>query len=169
MKLTKTDLKKILKECLIEIFQENPAMLVVSEGRSQVTRKKVNGNLIKEIPTTNTTTANRPIAEDNNDNNLSSSSRINNPSLRESVDLITRQLSQGSSSNSDLIRRALEDTALTTLQNQLGGPSGMSLAEGGTGNASPEILAQEQQELKALAVDGDLGRWAKIALATSKR
>lgn len=148
-RLTKKDLKSILKECLREILKEEG--IVLSEQKNHVgnTRFAPAPEMMPEAP-------------------------IQNNRLLETINQTADRFAVKGNGEADMMRQILADTAATTLQaqNAAGHAVGSYGAGSGAGDmgsfdmpASPQQQAQERAELSKLSQDGDIGRWAKLAFA----
>ena len=145
-KLTKKELKGILKECLKEILHEE-------------------GILLAE---------NRMVHGQENNSEENTEVRRNNfakTRLFEQVNSVANSFS--SKDETDLMRKIFQDTAITTLQKQeanghsvgLQGVSVPILSE----EASNHQNLEDKKQLSNLSMDGDISRWAKVAFANSNK
>lgn len=143
-RLTKKDLKAILKECLREILKEEG--IVLSEQKSPV------GN-----------TRYAPAPE------MKPEAPIQNNRLLETVNQTADRFAVKGNGEADMMRQILADTAATTLQSQNAAGHGGGAPMGDMGGcdvpASPQQVIQERAELAELSHEGDIGRWAKVAFA----
>lgn len=153
-KLTKKELKGLLKECLLEILNEEnilPALkesyAVDANSQPSVQRASVN-----DLVAANTNTP----AENSEDMRQSQLVRENVGSLAALA---------GNGKDSALYESILADTALTTYQTQLSDPE---FKKGSSGVYIPEHVSREQeakdkQEIENLVPGQDIGRWAQVA------
>jgi len=150
MKLTKKELKSILKECLLEIFQDQLNQPSPKKSGAELT-SVMSEVLIPRSPT------NTPLPPQQ-----LPVSKIQNPGLQERVNNVADTLSIHDPSKAEMYRAILEDTALNTLQRQheMGalGASGFSV-----GPVTAADAASDQAQLKSIAPGGDVSLWAKIA------
>jgi len=145
-KITRGELKKILKECLREILKEE-GMLVEAKKRQPAPAA---------TPTGERTAIRKELRQ-----RMNSEAHVANPRLMEHVNSLAAAV--GDSSKVDMMRTLLEDTANTTLQEQLEMGSGVA-----RGLVLPPTEKQTREDLEAvqsLALDGDVTHWAKIAFA----
>lgn len=162
-KLTKSELKSVFKEaireCLQEIVAENSQLaeaLTPKKPKIVTETKKVSSAESKKRAQE---LVSKAMADDNPEN----SPRIENPALIETVDSVVGSMSQyNQDKTGDMMRNILTDTAATTLQEQreIGG-NAAGLAMGST-SGTPEV---DIESLKELSHDGDIKRWAQVALA----
>ena len=147
-RLKREDLKKLLKECLLEILREEKILSPLKENF--VTNN--NKTLLNENPYT---------AQQPKINVLPTNNK--NSALIESVQSVANAFGSKSGMFADL----LADTAMTTLQAQRnGGGPGDRLGDG----MILESFVEEEQKndtnaLQTLAPDGDVKKWAKFAFA----
>jgi hypothetical protein len=160
MKISKSELKSLMKECIREVLQEEK---FVSKLQEAISVNKVSLPVNKkstELLTNKTTTVAKKVAEIETEDNI-------NPSLSEAVKTLTNSFR---GKDADMMRKIFEDTAVTTLQEQLSQPdmsSGMpmNLSEATLGSGVEKV---NSEDIKSLAMNGDVSRWAKIALANKK-
>lgn len=138
-KLTKSDLKKIMKECLVEILEEN-GLSLVSESTTP-TQPKVDPLVSPPAPSAPA----RP---------------IENAMLKENVNLLAGSIGITNPDKQDIFASIFEDTALHTLQEQREHGQGAIP----TVPVNPAAIEKEVKQLEELSVDGDIGRWAQVAL-----
>jgi hypothetical protein len=157
MKTTKTEFKALLKECLKEVLEE--------EGLLKNTKEhSYKRNSANEMIATKTSIPENKIEEEKNGVN---------PLLMEKVEQLSNSISNGNKEQNDLMRKIFADTALTTLQEQLvpGDSLGMyDPTELVSAKASNITITKNKSntnhdDLKALSVDGDVSRWAKVAFS----
>jgi hypothetical protein len=151
-RLTKKDLKAILKECLREILKEEGIVLSEQKSHGGV------GN-----------TRYAPAPE------MKPEAPIQNNRLLETVNQTADRFAVKGNGEADMMRQILADTAATTLQTQNAAGhavgangSGAPMGDMGAGYempTSPQQAAQERAELSELSHEGDIGRWAKVAFA----
>jgi hypothetical protein len=147
-RLTKGALKEMLKECLLEILEER-GLALVSEGTHQPTTTAP--------PARSTAPTGAPV--DNNRANMQ------NQLLKENVNILANSIGHTNPDQQDIFASIFEDTAMNTLQEQIEpGQGGMPSKE-----VSPAAIAEEVKQLEGLAIDGDIGRWAQVALGGSSK
>lgn len=163
MKLTKSDLKAILKECLLELIQEGVL-------DSKPILKKNNAADLKEEKSLfkNQIEARRlaqMIAGGDSDDiqgMMRSTSQVA-PINEARVNNLALEMAKGDKSKANLYAAIFADTAANTLPQQIvndvnsGGMPGMSMTE-----------SVSSQEIDSMA-NGDAQRWAKIAFAGKKK
>lgn len=136
MKLTKKELKSILKECMREIMQEEGMLSTKSLNESrQPLNQQSNPNVPKQ-------------------NNM----------LLEKVNNLASQLSIGTDGkNKSMFAEILADTAMNTLQKQM--EPGMRGVSGliNESTYSEQQLDQEIDTLTQFSTSGNTSDWAKIA------
>jgi hypothetical protein len=146
-RLKREDLKKLLKECLLEILREEKMLAPLKENFVPSNEKVVlNGN---------------PYAGQQKPNVLPTNNK--NSALIESVQSVANAFGSKSGMFADL----LADTAMTTLQAQRNG--GLPGDRLGDGMILESFVEEEQKNdtnaLQSLAPDGDVKKWAKFAFA----
>lgn len=151
-RLTKKELKGILKECLREILKEE-------------------GILLAEAGTTNQQS--RPAAKEGV---TPSNQPVTNTRLMETVSTLSGRFAGKGKKETTLMQRIFSDTAATTLQEQQA--SGHSVGAGAGGMptdvgdismpSTPQRQAQDTNDLQSLSHQGDVGRWAQVAFAGDK-
>lgn len=151
-KFTKSDLKKMMKECLEEILEEK-GFSIVSEVRSA---PPTTPSLASHLDMTTENTVPAPVQP---------ARTRENHVLKENVNILANSIGQTNPEQQDLFASIFEDTAMNTLQEQ------REHGQGGipTKEASPEVIAEEVKQLEGLSVDGDIGRWAQVALGDQSK
>lgn len=171
-KLTKKELKGVLKECLKEILQEEGILL--AEGQSVSSRSSESSTKTK-----------RPVSSDivgATSNSYQNSEPQHDP-LKEMVKNVSSEFSNPNEAS--LMEKIFADTATTTLMTQQsaghavsgggyssGGGGYMSALHEAVGNSSEhtaQASQQDEQELSSLSFQGDIGRWAKVAFAGNSK
>ena len=137
--LTKGTLKKMLRECLKEILEEEGFSLV-QEGRAAPVASPT-------MPTQASANNNKPPVE--------------NQLLKEHVNSLANSIGQTNPEQQDIFASIFADTAQNTLQEQVEPGMGGGWA---AKPATPEVIAEEVKQLEGLSLDGDIGRWAQVAL-----
>jgi hypothetical protein len=156
MKMTKSQFKSLLRECLSELINEgafDKKLEKLTEGKLQAAGAKpgmIYGNSSSpQIPQTTT------------------SSDVINPRLLEAVRNVTSQTAPGKKS---MFEEIMMDTAMNTLQNQIANGDGFG-SNAGLGQdmpVRPEVAAQDDAVLAAMS-GGNPTRWATAAFGTKKR
>jgi cytolysin (calcineurin-like family phosphatase) len=167
-KITKKQLKGILKECLKEILQEEGILL--SETVSSRGQK-------------GKAAAHRAYARDliSSEQQEESSTGITNPRLQEHVNGLADSLGSTGNADNEMFRNILADTALNTLQKQqdaghsVGAASGGAVAAGDVtsllseGSSAGAVTQTDRSQLQELSHEGDTSRWAALAFAGNKQ
>ena len=145
-RLTRKDLKSLLKECLLEILKEEKILAPLKENITANNKPILNEN---------------PYISQQKSNGLPINNK--NSALIETVQTVASAFGSKSSMFADL----LADTAMTTLQAQRnGGLPGDRLGEGMILESFVEAEQKSDvQTLQNLAPDGDVKKWAKFAFA----
>lgn len=152
MKLTKKELKGILKECLKEIFKEDPDILLTSAISQALAEQK---QLSPRKQSKKEQQVNEVLT-----NSVDVPVEIENPFLKEKVDILTESIVVGSNKDKALYKSIFQDTAINTLQRQNEGVN----ADPSIGlPASPQEIIQDKAQLKTLSSDGDIKHWAAVA------
>lgn len=132
--LTKGTLKELLRECLVELMEEEGFSLV-KEGAQH------------------TAAPSRPAApETSPTRSPDSAPPLENQMLKESIKELTGNMP-------DMFASIFEDTARTTLQEQLANEGKVVIPP------SEEAIAADETVLKEMANGGDMKRWASVAFA----
>lgn len=142
--MKRSEFKKILKECLLEILTEEPEV-------KQVFKEAVsNKSTIKPPAKTNINSKQiaKQIAGFDEDDFVSE-----NPKLMEHINIMAADASGGNKKQAMLMQSIFADTALNTLPMQQEGVNGQANMD------SPGV------ELDSLFVDGDVSRWASVAFS----
>jgi hypothetical protein len=147
MKMTKQDLKNLMKECLRELIAEG----AFSKALLETNKKQGNGVAqptgIYTLPPTN---SNDGLINNNNNNN---EEQIN-PNLIRTIKAASSLITRGDPKQSKIMENILLDTATTTLQKQLAGEG-----QGGGIPATPEETRADETQLKMLGAQN----WARLA------
>jgi hypothetical protein len=182
-KLSKKELKAILKECLREIMEEEGLMLEASGRPSKTSAaKRISGVSLPEREE-KTFSNNAPALPSDMMDGV-------NPLLLERVNNAVGTIG---SDAKDMFQKIFLDTAVTTLQSQEG--AGHSVLQGGSSYSSPtaaaaalsmaetlsldshssqthseavsspSLLLEQHKQLESMAPAGDMKLWAKIAFS----
>jgi hypothetical protein len=161
-RLTKKDLKNLLKECLREIMLEEGLIVKTNESSK---KPQINNN--SNIPLNEQKKQLRQkilsMQEDSTTGitgNVIES--IDNPMLLENINKLANGAGNGNSKQANLFAQLLADTAVTTLQKQ-----NVPGEHGGVVLESLNAYSEEQQEadLEQLSGLGDMSHWAKVAFS----
>lgn len=149
MKLSKTEFRLMIKECLRELINEGAFNHILTET---VGASKLN---YTGKPPTGTT---------------SQYDDITNPHLQNLIQQTTKMVTAAKPQQAALYASLLEDTAKGTLQRMLNNDVQMR----GNGNLIVEqedtpVSSHEIKDLEALSGNGDMKRWAAIAMGGMKR
>lgn len=162
MKVTKGQLKSLLKECIKELLDEgafnNALEEVLTEASAQQTQQPMTGHQVMREQSKDLSVGN-----------------FENPNER--LTALSKQMAAQVAGNSSPQQKAIlenifADTAATTLQEQ---PMGSGGAGGNMRNllGEPQVSEQQQQvdmnQLQALSMGGDISRWAQAAFANKKK
>lgn len=134
-KLTKGTLKELLRECLVELMEEEGISFIKEGAPASATPRPTAPESAARVPASPAPA--RP---------------IENQMLKESIKELTGNMP-------DMFASIFEDTARTTLQEQLANEGKVVLPP------SEEAMAADETVLKEMAEGGDLGRWASVAFA----
>lgn len=157
MKMTKSEFKLLMKECLTELINEgafDKKIEQITEGKvSQAGKGMLFGNGHGSAPQSNQGVSPGGL----------------NPKLLEAVRNVTSAQPSG---RKGLFEEIMMDTALNTLQKQIGAGDG-AFGGGGAGlyndmPPDPVTQAQDQAELNALS-GGNTSRWAVAAFGGRKK
>lgn len=159
-KLSKSQFKSLMKECLLELINEglfDKKLEQIAEAKAQKNKEVLFGNgkgTSKPTSTTSGQTEQTPEGI--------------NPRLIEMVKSVT---AAQPSSRKSMFEEIMLDTALTTLQDQISrGGDGFGAAAGLLNNGPvPEAVQQhDEAQLQAMA-GGNIGRWALAAFGNNKK
>ncbi len=158
--LSKSGLKELLKECLIEIFTEEEEILesISNKVKKVVVPKTIAAPLKEEKQQKSSKGSSRKVAQDLVDRSMSGvneQSLIENPALTEAVNSVTHELTMHDKSKSGIMKDILTDTAATTLQIQENGEMPVTKEQEEIDSASLEVLSEQ----------GNISRWADVAFA----
>jgi hypothetical protein len=154
MKITKSEFRAMIKECIRELVQEGAFNSVITES--------VGGNM-----------ARMPVAAPDMIRPQTYAAPpapvVHNPMLSNAIQMATSLVTRARPEEAALYSQILEDTSRTTLQKMIGqenehrqGLGGLSLPE-----VQTEINKQDSKGLEALAAigaGGDMQRWAQVAM-----
>lgn len=145
MKLNRNDLKKILKECILELAQEGKIFQANSQILSEVANREIKFQDVV-APQANPVTT------------------IENNKLAEAVAITSRMISKSDPKSLSLYSNIIADTARTTLQKQLANETG------GSPMANESYLSEEDKMVDAESINvfQAKDRWAAIAFAKKK-
>jgi len=159
MKLTRSQFKGLMKECLTELINEgmfDKHLEKLTEGRQAKPSAPVNmlygnGNARPTPPSGLEQGASGEI----------------NPRLMQAVQNVVSQTPSGKKS---MFEQIMMDTAINTLQKQIAGGDGFGSASGLSQEMpiAPEVAAHDNAQLQALA-GGNVSRWATAAFGGKKR
>lgn len=159
-RLTKKELKNILKECLVEILREDNVLSSLKENINK-SKNNINQNNItkRKLTLEEKNRLKNQLTDDSEDNSRSNIKNINNSVLVENIAALSEAV--GSiNGKKDLFADILADTAATTYQKQAEyGVRGTVLLEE---NYSNDEMEKEISTLQDIA-GGDLNHWAKVA------
>lgn len=178
MKLTKTEFKSMIKECIRELVKEGAFNEVITEEVSSVsksTRVASNDMVAKKNPIDIARARNAAarmagyndfIGNPDDISDVPTSTTMPmNEGLKKLIETTSSQMSKGDSKAANAYAAILADTAMNTLPQQMaqdpsrGGGYG-ALAAAGMQGAQEKVAPQE---LQAIAPQGDVSHWAKLA------
>lgn len=182
--MSKADFKGMIKECIRELIKDGAFADVLAEGVSKQTAPKQNSfraaakELISNTPKIDKDKLKAQAAQmsgyyqgaDGEDSVVSDDKPINER-VKKIISATANEMGKGNSKLSSAYAALLEDTAVHTLPQQLAndtssGGSGIGIMQAAGIQNQKEKVAPDQ--LEAMAYNGDLGRWARIALASSE-
>lgn len=152
-KLTKDVIKGIVKECLIEILAEG----LSSDSNSARSASKKSRTL-KEAMSSTATSQNKRRKLPSYLDNIDKSNADNNGDLRKNEKL--EQLAT-KITDDPILREMLEDTAQTTLQEQISAESKKGFAPAGTGDKAQKLVENNNPE--DLFGEEASSKWASLA------
>jgi len=162
MKLSRVQFKKILKECIHELIEEGAFNSVIKENINT----NSSGNQTRNLQAVNDLVSQQnPIQE----NPVQSFAQVGQGSPAERLKHIAKmtamQTAKGDQRQANIMEQIFTDTAMTTLQQQLGNERSMS------GNAGvylgeqqdPTVDRADQMQIQALAGGLPKNYWASLA------
>ena len=179
MKMTKSDFKGLIKECIRELIKEgafNEVATVMAENAKPTTsvRTAARDMIEKKNPVDVARARNLAarmagyddfVPESSDAVGMSNSSMPMNENLKKLIEATSTQMGKGDSKAANAYAAILADTAMHTLPQQMaqdpsrnGGYSAMAAA--GMQGAHEKVAPQE---LQAIAPSGDVSHWAKLA------
>jgi len=185
MKLTKSEFKAMIKECMRELIKEGAFGQTITE--SKTTKPKT-----AQQPTSRlgSTAGRDPMvaerarlaarrmagAEDELDAMMPAgyesgpTSQIQNPGLQNLVESTARMMAKGDSQLAESYASIFADTAVNTLPQMMANDTDRR----GYGNLAAagmqgQVEKVNEQELQSLAVAGDMSRWAAVAFGNTGR
>lgn len=177
MKMTKSDFKGMIKECIRELIKEgafNDASIMSESARaSSATNRTASNDMVSQKNPVDVARARSAAARiaGYDDMGLGASENIPthtapmNQNMKNLVEAASTQMSKGDSKMANAYAAILADTAMHTLPQQMAqDPS----RNGGYGAMAAAGMQSEQEkvapeQLQAIAPSGDLGHWAKLA------
>ena len=160
-KFTKSHLKSLVKECLLEILHEGAESRGGEYQDSMLSESRAPGRPSQRRH------AERPPARRSSLDNVSwqakSEKQVENPNFSNRVKALTNQIT-----SDPVLSDIFADTAMTTLQEQVGaeriGPAGMSLPSSAAGDTAARIAhSSTPEELFSESA----GKWAALAFGDS--
>ena len=146
--LTKSNLKTIVKECLLEILEEG-----ISLSSYEINERSSKGN---HKPTKRSRLTN---SRQQANNSRSKPDAIKNKNFESNIERVAKSLT-----SDPVLSSILTDTAMTTLQEQVErqGPGGVSMPAEGSGDYADRVASQNSPE--DLFSDS-AGKWAQLAFS----
>ena len=167
-KLSRSVLKEIVKECIVEIFEESffrPDSSMINESANKVTNRSTSQKIYKsKRPRQNT--QQHTVRKNSYLDNVTFGKTNNNQNIRvnenfdRKVNMLTSKVT-----NDPVMSEIFKDTAATTLQNQTSADSkrgGVSVMVNGDA-AAKAVSQSDPTELFAESA----GKWATLAFADS--
>lgn len=156
MKLKKDQFKKILKECILELIGEGAFDKIINES-IQTSPKLANASTMNEQ-------ANGHSHPYENVGQMSPNQR-----LKEIARMTAMTAAGGDSKQAAMLNAIFEDTAMTTLQKQMGavntGNGNLFIGE----QVDPNVEAADRAELEALSGGHGANHWAALAFGGGKK
>jgi hypothetical protein len=179
MKMTKSDFKGMIKECIRELIKEgafNDAYIMSESARAaSTTNRTASNDMVSQKNPVDVARARAAAARmagyddmglgASENANVPTSSAPINQNMKKLVEAASTQMSKGDSKMANAYAAILADTAMHTLPQQMAqDPS----RNGGYGAMAAAGMQSEQEkvnpeQLQAIAPAGDLGHWAKLA------
>ena len=178
MKMTKSDFKGLIKECIRELIKEgafNEVTSVMEEGvKPNTSIRAAAKDLVQQKKSPVDAARARSLAArmagyddflpETNDNTGMPSAPINE-SLKKLIEATSSQMGKGDSKAANAYAAILADTAMNTLPQQMAQDPSRNggygaLAAAGMQGAQEKVAPQE---LQAIAPSGDVSHWAKLA------
>jgi len=154
-RLTKSQLKGILKECLIEILREEKILSSLKESVNSAPATQT-----RRLPSSEGTKTKQLQNPTDYTTQQRTREQLANAGLVEQINHLANVVSVGG--DSSLFADILADTAMTTYQKQHEkGVPGTVVMESYTN----ERLAEEVESLQEMTPDGNLKHWAQVAFA----
>lgn len=178
MKMTKNDFKGLIKECIRELITEgafNEVAVVMAEGTKPNTsiraaaKELIQQNQQKKSPVdiarARGLAARMAGYEDFMPENSEASSAPINENLKKLIETTSVQMGKGDSKAANAYAAILADTAMNTLPQQMAQDTSRGGGYGALAAASMQGSQEKvaPQELLAIAPQGDVGHWAKLA------
>lgn len=177
MKMTKSDFKGLIKECIRELIKEgafNEVATVMAENANPTSIRTAARDIVNQKSPVDTARARAAAArmagyEDfgfsSEASDMQMSSAPMNQNMKKLVEATSSQMSKGDNKMASAYAAILADTAMHTLPQQMaqdpsrnGGYGAMAAA--GMQGAQEKVAPQE---LQAIAPSGDVSHWAKLA------
>jgi len=178
MKLTKTEFKAMIKECIRELVKEGAFNEVLTEEVSNAvkTNRVASGDMISKKNPVDVARARSLAArvagyndfggnsEDTSDIPMSTTMPMNE-SLKKLIETTSSQMSKGDSKAANAYAAILADTAINTLPQQMSQDPSRGSGYGALAAANMQNVQEKvaPKELQAIAPQGDIGHWAKLA------
>lgn len=175
MKMTKSDFKGLIKECIRELIKEgafNEVANVMAENvkPNSSIRIAARDMIEKKNPVDTARARNLAARMAGYDDFVPESSEMNssmpiNENLKKLIETTSNQMGKGDSKAANAYAAILADTAMNTLPQQMAQDTSRGGGYGAMAAASMQG-AQEKvapQDLQAIAPSGDMSHWAKLA------
>jgi len=184
MKMTKADFKGMIKECIRELIKDGAFADVLAEGaNSKQTTPKQNSfraaaqELISDAPKVDKDKLKAQAAQMSgyyqgaDESSSVSDAKPINEHVKKIISVTANEMGKGNSKLSNAYAAIFEDTAMHTLPQQLANDTGS-----GSGMAALTAAGMQHQEekvapaqLEAMAVGGDMTRWASVCFGKTNK
>ncbi len=154
MKLTKGEFRLMIKECIRELITEGAFNQILTESiysNAGINSGTISGQSQQLYGNTNQQQANI------------------NPHLHNIVQNTAKMVTTAKPQQAGLYAALLEDTAKTTLQKMLLNDTQMRSAGNMIVEDNTPVSQHDMRDLQALSGNGDMKRWAAIAMGGQKR
>lgn len=172
MKLTKTEFKSMIKECIRELVKEGAFNEVLSEEVSNVAKSNriASRDMVSTKNPTDVAKARMLAARMAGYNDFNGSSENvsdvpMNENLKKLIETTSSQMGKGDTKAANAYAAILADTAMNTLPQQMAQDPSRNGGYGALAAAGMQGVQEKvaPQELQAIAPAGDVSHWAKLA------
>jgi hypothetical protein len=173
MKLTKTEFKSMIKECIRELVKEGAFNEVLTEEISNAVKSNprvASNDMVSKKNPVDVARARSLAARMAGYNEFSGNSEEvsdmpMNENLKKLIETTSSQMSKGDSKAANAYAAILADTAINTLPQQMAQDPSRNGGYGAMAAAGMQGVQEKvaPQELQAIAPSGDVSHWAKLA------